>query len=158
MKRNRQILFALSALALVANMPAIHAQTGGGMGRGMMERFQTLDADSDGQVTLQEASDWQEAVFLAMDGDEDGKLTKEEYMSVQMGRGADPAQRGRRYEERQAEKAARFTQIDDDSDGFVTKEQFLADGKARFAAADLDKSGTLTSQELATARWAMRMN
>lgn len=156
MKRGRQILFAMAAMALAASGPAINAQTGGGMGRGMMERFQTLDSDSNGQVTPQEAGDWREAVFLAMDADEDGKLTKEEYMAVQMGRGADPAQRGPRYAEHQAEKAARFTQMDDNSDGFVTKEQFLADGKARFVVADLDKSGTLTQQEFVAARWVMR--
>lgn len=158
MKQGRKIVYALATLAFAASGVVIHAQTGGGMGRGMMERFQTLDADSNGQVTSEEAGDWHEAVFLAMDADEDGKLTEEEYMSVQMGRGADPAQRGPRYAERQAEKAARFTQMDDDSDGFVTKEQFLANGRARFVDADRDKSGTLTSQEFAAARWAMHAN
>jgi hypothetical protein len=157
MKLRRQITFAVAVAALVANGSAIYAQSGGGMGRGLMERFQTIDANSDGVVTAQEAGAWHESVFLVMDADQDGKLTNGEYMAVQMGRGADPAQRGPRYDERQAEKAARFTEMDDDKDGFVTKEQFLADGQARFAAADLDKSGMLAPEEFAAARWAMQV-
>lgn len=140
MKLRRQIVFAVAAAALTASGSAIYAQSGGGMGRSMMERFQTLDANGDAQVTAQEAGAWHESVFLIMDADQDGKLTKEEYMAVQKDRGADPTQRGPRYEERQADKAARFTHMDHDKDSFVTKEQFLADGQARFVAADLDKA------------------
>jgi hypothetical protein len=152
MKLSRQIVFAVAAV-LTASGSALYAQSGGGM-----ERFQTLDASGDGKVTAQEAGAWHESVFLVMDADQDGKLTQEEYMAVQLGRGADPAQRGPRYEERQAEKAARFTHMGGGKEGFVTEEQFLADGQARFVAADLDKSGTLTPQEFAATRWAMQAN
>ena len=127
------------------------AQTGGG--RGMMERFQMLDSDTDGQVSASEAAEWHETVFLTMDANEDGQLTRDEYMAIQLGRGADPDQRGPRYAERQIEKDARFTMMDADGDGLVTQAQFFADGQLRFTTADADKSGSVTLPEFIAMRW-----
>ncbi len=47
-------------------------------------------------------------------------------MAVQMGRGSDPEQRGPRYEEKQAEKDAAFTEMDVDGDDYVTIKEFTA--------------------------------
>lgn len=151
MKSLRKSTIGIASLLCIAVANIGYAQSGSG--RGMMERFQMLDANSDGHVSAGEAGEWHEAVFLAMDANEDRKLTREEYMSVQMGRGADPDQRGPRYAERQLEKDARFTEMDADQDGYVTHDQFLVNGQHRFAVADTDKDGAVSAAEFRISRW-----
>ena len=73
----------------------------------MMERFQMIDADTNGQVSASEAAEWHETVFSAMDADGDGKLDRKEFMAVQFGRGADPEQRGPRFAERASKEKTR---------------------------------------------------
>lgn len=146
----QQSAICLASLLCIIGAGTGNAQSGGG--RGMMERFQMLDADTNGQISASEAAEWHETVFLTMDADEDRRLDHKEYMSVQFGRGADPSQRGPRYAERQAQKDARFTEMDADGDGYVTRDQFLANGQRRFAAADADKSGSVSMAEFRAAR------
>lgn len=148
--------FGLAALAatLVFGAPTMSFAQGGG-GQGMAERFQALDADGDGRLSADEAAEWRETVFVTMDADDDGRLTREEYMAVQFGQGADPEQRGPRFEERQAEKDAAFTAMDEEGDGFVTREQFLAAGARNFSEADADGDGYVTLPEFIAARWMM---
>ena len=119
----------------------------------MTERFQMLDVNGDGQVSAEEAAEWHETVFVTMDADDDQQLTREEYMAIQLGQGADPDQRGPRFAEKQADKDARFTMMDADGDGFVTKDQFLADGQSSFEASDTDKNGAVSMPEFIAARW-----
>lgn len=149
-----RIGFAALAAMMVAFGPTVSIAQGGG-GQGMADRFQMLDTDGDGRLSAAEAAEWRDSVFLAMDADGDGQLTREEYMAVQMGQGADPEQRGPRYEEKQAEKDAAFTEMDADGDGFVTREQFLEFAAQKFTAADADGDGYVTIQEFIAARWGM---
>ena len=144
---------ALVAMFLAVGPTVSFAQGGGG--QGMIDRFETLDADGDGRVSAAEAADWRDTVFVTMDSDDDGQLSREEYMTVQLGKGADPEQRGPKYEEKQAEKDAAFTEMDKDGDGFVTREQFLEAGAAEFARSDADGDGYMTMQEFIMARWAL---
>lgn len=144
--------FIAMAGALVIVGPDMTVAQGGG-GQGMAERFQALDTDADGRLSAAEAAEWRETVFVTMDADDDNRLSLEEYMTVQLGQGADPDQRGPRYEERQAEKEAAFVEMDEDGDGFVTREQFLAGGEQNFSDADADGDGYVTLPEFIAARW-----
>lgn len=51
--------------------------------------FEKLDADADGQVTLQEAqamhADWTAEAFQSLDADSNGALSKEEYEAATSG-------------------------------------------------------------------------
>ena len=71
-----------------------------------MRRFETIDQDHDGVVTVEEAAGNVEFMFSLMDEDEDNSLSLEEFMSVRMGSGAgyNPS----RQEAAQARKEARF--------------------------------------------------
>lgn len=149
-----QFRFTALAALLVAVSPALAFAQGGG-GQGMMDRFQVIDADGDGRMSAAEAAEWRETVFVTMDSDDDGQLTREEYMAIQLGKGADPDQRGPRFEEKQAEKDAAFTEMDADGDGFVTRAQFLEAGAQKFADADADGDGFVTVPEFIVARWTM---
>jgi len=150
MKRHLLPPIGLAALICVMGVSQVIAQGGG---RGMMERFDTLDADSDGALSATEATEWRTAVFYAMDENEDERLTKEEYMSVRLGRGADETQRGPRSAQRQAEKAAVFDAMDPDGDGYVSQAQFMTEGEREFAKTDADNDGKVTLQEFVAAHW-----
>lgn len=71
----KKFVFALSLLALGAT-PALSATVD----------FATVDANADGQVTMDEAKaaglDWTEAQFAAADTDASGGLSQEEYEAV----------------------------------------------------------------------------
>lgn len=155
MKRVYIITMTFAGMLFLSAINNSFAQMGQGMGRGMgqgmMERFSVMDADENGFISAAESAEWRTSAFLAMDADEDNKLTRKEYMSVQMGKGADPDMRGPRYAQKQAEKSARFTGIDTDKDDRITKEQFLSNGKARFKASDQNGDGMLSMAEFRAA-------
>ena len=106
-----------------------------------------IDADGDGLVQEAELAAWRETVFLTMDADGDDALAREEYMAVQLGRGADPEVRGPRYDEMQAAKAAEFDVMDDDGDGSVPRDAFIAYAVEQFDEADANDDGALSAPE-----------
>jgi Ca2+-binding EF-hand superfamily protein len=122
---------------------------GPGMGPGpmMAERMEMIDADGDGLIGRAELADWRGTVFDAMDADSDEALSREEYMAVQMGRGADPDARGPRYAEMQAAKAAAFDAMDADGDGLVSRETFVSAADDMIAAGDTDGDGAIGPSE-----------
>jgi Ca2+-binding EF-hand superfamily protein len=117
---------------------------GPGMGRYRMHRFATVDTDSNGIISADEAAARVEEAFSLMDLDANGALTLVEFMSVHMGFG--PAY-GPYAEERQKQKEARFREMDPGKTGSVSKEAFLKYGQKQFAAADTDKDGKVTPWE-----------
>jgi Ca2+-binding EF-hand superfamily protein len=150
MATTERVLRAAALFALVALGTAeVAAQGGQGQGRGagMQERIEMLDTDGDGLIQEAELMSWRETVFLTMDADGDDALTREEYMAVQLGRGADPAARGPRYEEMQAAKAAEFDTMDADGDGSVPRDTFIDYAATQFQAADADGDGALAPPE-----------
>jgi hypothetical protein len=139
-------------LALTAGAAAAQGggMGGGGMGRAgspMMERIGMLDADGDGLVQRAELLEFREGVFYAMDADGDEALSREEYMAVQMGRGADPAARGPRFEEMQAQKEAEYDAMGADGDDRVDFDGFMGFAGERFDGADGDGDGALSPME-----------
>jgi len=80
---NKYFLGGLSALALgavlVAGAASAQGMQGRGPGYGMGPMaFETLDADGDGKVTLEEYRAAAEDRFAAMDADDDGALSEDE--------------------------------------------------------------------------------
>jgi Ca2+-binding EF-hand superfamily protein len=120
---------------------------GQGRGAGMQDRIAMLDTDGDGLIQKAELVSWRETVFLTMDADGDDALTREEYMAVQLGRGADPEARGPRYDEMQAAKAAEFDAMDSNGDGSVPRDDFIAFVVTQFQEADANGDGALTAEE-----------
>jgi len=144
----KRVFGAVALLGLVALGTGEGAAQGGqGRGAGMQERIEMLDTDGDGLIQEGELVSWRETVFLTMDADGDDALTREEYMAVQLGRGADPEARGPRFEAMQAAKAAEFDAMDEDGDDSVPRDDFIAYAVRQFRAADADDDGALAASE-----------
>jgi hypothetical protein len=146
------------SITLAASAGAALAQQGQGAGMGgvmgmgrpgspFMERVEMIDADGDGLIQRAELLEFREGVFYAMVADGDEALSREEYMSVQMGRGADPDIRGPRYGEMQAAKEAEYDAMDPDGDDSVNFQTFTGYAGDQFDAADGNVDGALTPME-----------
>ena len=141
MKTMTRITLAGMALAM-ATGTALADDRGGwgrsgkdGNGAGMMQRFEDMDADGNGTVTLAEFSAPLIERFDNADADKDGTLTLAEL------REAMP----RRAAERAPMLLARF---DVDRNDSVTRDE-LANRQAKmFALLDMDDSGGITKEEL----------
>src|SRR5258708_7237636 len=112
-----------------------------------------IDKDGDGAISAAEAEAFAASRFDKLDSEHKGYLTLDAF-EAPLRRAIDRASEARRP---QLEKAlpraeAAFKAINKSGDGHLTKEEFLAESRARFAAADTDKDGKLTLDELRHAR------
>lgn len=160
MKPKQIMIMTIAAISLFPIMATAQTSAGKGqgmgqgrgIGQGMVERFTAIDSDGNGMITAKESADWQASVFSAMDADDDARLTLEEFMSVQMGRGADPEMRGPKFAQKQGQKNKRFKAMDLKNSGYVSKETFLKNGKARFVSGDTNADGSLSMVEFRASR------
>jgi Ca2+-binding EF-hand superfamily protein len=124
--RGAAIAFAIAALA-VLNGCATNDSQSSGQGSGA-DAFDRADANHDGQLSLDEASDYLvNEIFDSRDSDHDGQLTQEEWT------GGDSA------------RLAAFKKRDTNHDGIVTKEEAIAYarkyGVAKQIIREADKNG-----------------
>lgn len=122
-----------------------------GYGRqGGLQRFPLVDRDENGIISAAETAAHAEEVFLSMDADANGNLTLEEFSSVHLG----PQWRGDESvnARRQQRKAERFAEMNADGDELLTREEFMEWHKARFEAADDDGDGNVTPWEFRSRR------
>jgi len=148
-------LSALAAALLLATALPANAQDGAARPR--QDRLASLvnliDKDGDGAISAAEAEAFAASRFDRLDSDHKGYLTLDAF-EAPLRRAIDRASEARRP---QIEKAlprleAAFKAINKTGDGRLTKDEFLADSRARFAAADTDKDGKLSLDELRHAR------
>lgn len=83
---------ATAALAGVLIASPLLAKGPGGYGP-MTMTFEELDANGDGQVSLQEFQDARQARFASADADGDGNLTRDEMIAAIQARAGDQADR-----------------------------------------------------------------
>ena len=133
------MLSTLIPLALAVSLPAAAMGPGGGQGP---ERpaFSELDANGDGQLTLEEMTAHREARFTAADTDGDGNLSRDELIAAAMGRVAERID-------------AQLEQFDDNEDGMLSANE-MDDMRPRgpgpeqaFARMDGDGDGVVTEAE-----------
>lgn len=125
MKRNTIIAVLLSAGIGIAGVTAVSAQ---GPGRGSGERFDRLDANNDGELTLEEMTAKQAAMIEEADADGNGAVSKAEMHAF-----------------RQAKRAERNP--DKNDDGVIDRTEFLNAAQDRFDRLDKDGDGLLSEDE-----------
>jgi Ca2+-binding EF-hand superfamily protein len=139
MSKRLAIALSCSLMAyLITGMVA--AQPGAGQGMGpagqgrMTERFRSMDANSDGFISVDEIDAQHESMFSTMDANDDGVLAENEYTAMPMGGGG--GMNPRKQEQMQMRKGKRFKAMDIDGDGKVTREEFVGVGRKQFQAMD----------------------
>lgn len=154
MTNNRPFRFTIAALAaalfLIAALP-LAAQDAAPAPRPdrLARLLQRVDTDGDGAISVAEAQSFAASRFDRLDVDHRGYLTLEAFQAP-LRRAIDRASDARRplLEKALPRLEAAFKAINKAGDGHLTKDEFLADSNARFAAADTDKDGKLSLDEL----------
>ena len=151
MPHNPLALLALAGGLAVSLALPLAAQTTAPSPR--PERFARLvklvDKDGDGTISLEEAQGFAALRFDRLDTEHKGYLTLDTY-EAPLRRAIERASEARRPAlERALPRAeAAFKALNKAGDGRLTKDEFLADSRSRFAAADTDRNGKLTIDEL----------
>lgn len=156
-------LLTLSAIALLASSSFALAQ-GGDLGAHFLENW---DLDGDGQVTIAEAIEKRDTVFLTFDADDNGVLDNEEYDTFDEARANDVREHGGAQGQgngngngqgngkamgqnkgRDSIGNAMMREFTDaNKDGQVTLQEFIDSVPAWHARADRNDDGVITSAD-----------
>lgn len=134
----------LVALALTVTVGGVAFADGGQRGDRAEQRFERIDADENGAVTLTEFSQPMLERFSEVDADGDGQVSVEELVT---------AFEGRRAERRADRMIQRF---DINSDGQVSLEEVQNRQAKMFTLLDFDDSGSLTIEEMQERKASLR--
>jgi len=139
-KTTLAVLALIGASFTSAAMADMGPGRGPGQGAMLLEMFDTLDADGDGNISPAELAAHREAMFAAADTNGDGVLDKDEIIAHQTAMMAD----------RMAQRADRMLQRRDVSgDGMLSLEE-MGKGPAEmgFSRMDSDGDGLISRAEL----------
>jgi Ca2+-binding EF-hand superfamily protein len=103
------------------------------------EKFQKLDKDRNGTVSIEEMSVRQKEFFTKLDTDGSGTISQDEAKAF----------RKMKREMRQERRAERLMErFDTNKDGKISREEYQAIAMERFDAADTKNAGFLTIEEV----------
>jgi Ca2+-binding EF-hand superfamily protein len=131
---------------------------GRGASRRLVDRIagllRHLDTDNDGKVSLAEVDVFITKRFDRLDSDHKGYLTLDDFEARQhhaLERATTDKRRAAAEKSLPRYEAA-YKVLNKAGDGHLTKDEYLAASHARFAAADTDKDGMLSLDELRAAK------
>ena len=124
----------LGATLLIFAVTAALAEGGGPHGH-ILERFERIDGDGDGRITLDDIRERRARRFAEADGNRDGDLSLEE-LEVMI------------EKRRKEHMARRHARLDVNGDGVVSADEFSTAGDHWFNRADANNDGAVTRDEL----------
>ncbi len=144
---------ALSVLAFAS-------VAGAGQGNYGSHFIANWDADEDGTVTLEEATEKRSDIFVTFDADDDGVLTPEEYAAFDEARKADMADlkkggqggAGMKDPKKRPSYGMTLEFNDVDGDGNVSRDEFLDRTPDWFAMLDRNGDGLVTAEDFGPPR------
>lgn len=137
----------LTAIALATLLPISALAQNGTPGLHFVENW---DADSDGQVTLAEATEKRGDIFFMFDQDENDLLDAEEYKLFDTTREADMQANAGGHQNGQMRGVNQGLMLkfnDANGDGTVSKDEFLARVPDWFAMMDRNEDGVITTAD-----------
>lgn len=124
------LILGVAAATIAAGGAALAGDRGG-------HRWESLDADGDGEVTLSEMDARQQEMFTAADADGNGAISEEEMKAFHRGK--------------RAGRHAKYLG-DANGDGVVSRAEYDAHAASRFDKLDADGDGMLSDEEIANGR------
>jgi Ca2+-binding EF-hand superfamily protein len=141
----------VALLSLAAAGPATAQAVGDAAAKIFDRILAKMDKDGDGALSAAEGEALAERMFERRDANGDAVLTRDEFMASKGG--------GRLSADQQAKleafRAERFAAMDKNGDGQVGAEEYFAAAQGRFDAADADRDGRVTKEEMSTLRGAL---
>ncbi len=136
------------ALVLALSASTAFASGHGNPGGHFIENW---DLNSDGAVTLEEATERRSDIFASFDADDNGVLSAEEYDMFDEARANDMKENGMGMGKNKANPANGMMRsfTDADGDGKVTLDEFMASVPAWYAKMDKNGDGTVTANDFA---------
>lgn len=134
------LLSTAAIIAIAAASPSLAKDRGGPMHGEMAPSFETLDADSDGNITIAELRALADTRFTERDTNKDGVLSAEELTAGEL--------------ERATKRAERMIEWrDQDGDGALSQSELGGNmGERMFARADADDDGMISEEEFDNAK------
>lgn len=115
------------------------------------------DANADGKVTTAEREAFAKERFANMDTDKDGQITdKDVDARLKEMKAKNPKVNDEVLQKRNTSIKKHFSGMDKDGNKGVSMDEFLARGKDLSAAADKDKDGAISAEEMKAFRDAKR--
>lgn len=140
--KNKTRLLILSASLALATCLSAKPEEGKGDRTGLDDRFNRMDTNSDGALSMDEVKGPLAKKFEELDTDGDGSLTKEEIAAI----------KGQRDGENRPEPGERFDTADTDGNGSLSLSEIQAAKNNRMAKnfdkIDADGDGELSKDEL----------
>lgn len=145
---------ALVALTLGSITPAMARgpeAAGDGGGQQFIERFDEIDVNKDGRITVEEVTIFRQAMVAGTDTNADGKLSLDELSAQEMLRMTERAQ---------ARAARMIERLDVDGDGLLSAAELAARPMPAklFERMDTDGDGAVSKEEADAARAMMAEN